>query len=76
MFRTRSFLNPRQFGPYAVEAAIGAGGMGEVFRAKDTRLRPTVAIKGSPEKVELHSEGPTLLDRSTLRDRKWSKRVD
>ena len=34
-----------QLGPYKIEAPIGAGGMGEVFRAHDTRLRRTVAIK-------------------------------
>lgn len=34
-----------QIGPYKLEAAIGAGGMGQVFRALDTRLRRTVAIK-------------------------------
>ncbi len=34
-----------QVGPYKLEAAIGAGGMGQVFRAVDTRLRRTVAIK-------------------------------
>ena len=31
-------------GPYKIEAPIGAGGMGEVFRAHDTRLRRTVAL--------------------------------
>src|ERR1700732_2275494 len=38
-----------KLGPYEIVAPIGAGGMGEVFRAKDTRLRRDVAIKVLPE---------------------------
>ena len=38
-------LTGAQFGPYHLESRIGGGGMGEVYRARDTRLGRTVAIK-------------------------------
>ena len=39
----------KRLGPYEVIAPLGAGGMGEVWRAKDTRLDRSVAIKILPE---------------------------
>src|SRR6202165_3040113 len=55
-----AILRGTRLGPYEILSSIGAGGMGEVYRAKDTRLDRIVAIKVLP---------PHLADRAELRER-------
>jgi len=43
-----AILPGKRLGPYEILSAIGAGGMGEVYRARDTRLDRIVAIKVLP----------------------------
>ena len=43
-----ALVSGARLGPYEIQAAIGAGGMGEVYQARDTRLDRTVAIKILP----------------------------
>ncbi len=50
----------KRLGPYEILSAVGAGGMGEVYRARDTRLDRIVAIKILPDH---------LADRAELRER-------
>ncbi len=53
-------ITGKRLGPYEILSAVGAGGMGEVYRARDTRLDRIVAIKILPDH---------LADRAELRER-------
>jgi serine/threonine protein kinase/Tol biopolymer transport system component len=52
-----------RLGPYEVQSAIGAGGMGEVYRARDTRLDRTVAVKILPAHLSADSAARQRFDR-------------
>jgi serine/threonine protein kinase/Tol biopolymer transport system component len=52
-----------RLGPYEILAPIGAGGMGEVYRARDTRLGRDVAVKVLPEHVAKNAEALARFER-------------
>jgi serine/threonine protein kinase len=58
-----------RLGPYEIVSAIGAGGMGEVYRAKDTRLDRTVAVKVLPSHLV---SDPELKQRMAPTSWSWS----
>src|SRR5579864_506979 len=55
--------NGTKLGPYEVLAPLGAGGMGEVYRAKDSRLDRTVAIKVLPPHLSSNVESRQRMER-------------
>ncbi|HEX9305230.1 MAG TPA: serine/threonine-protein kinase, partial [Thermoanaerobaculia bacterium] len=50
-------------GSYEILSPLGAGGMGEVYRARDTRLRRDVAIKALPQDLAANPERLARLER-------------
>ncbi|MGB8580963.1 MAG: serine/threonine-protein kinase [Candidatus Sulfotelmatobacter sp.] len=52
-----------KLGPYEIQSLLGAGGMGEVYRARDTRLDRTVAIKILPTHLSSDPEFKQRFDR-------------
>ena len=51
-----SLISGSRLGPYEVLSPLGAGGMGEVYKAKDARLERTVAIKVLPTQLSSSEE--------------------
>src|ERR1700693_187197 len=52
-----------KLGPYEIQSPLGAGGMGEIYRAKDTRLDRTVAVKILPSHLSDNIEAKQRFDR-------------
>jgi serine/threonine protein kinase len=44
-----ALVSGMKVGPYEILAPLGAGGMGEVYRVRDTKLNRDVALKALPE---------------------------
>src|ERR1700752_783605 len=52
-----------KLGPYEIQSPLGAGGMGEVYKARDTRLDRTVAVKILPSHLSENPEARQRFDR-------------
>lgn len=52
-----------KLGPYEIQSPLGAGGMGEVYRARDTRLDRTVAVKILPAHLADHPDARSRFER-------------
>jgi Tol biopolymer transport system component len=58
-----SLVSGTKLGPYEIQSPLGAGGMGEVYRAKDTRLDRMVAVKILPSHLSDNVEAKQRFDR-------------
>lgn len=58
-----SLVSGAKLGPYEIQVPLGAGGMGEVYRARDTRLDRTVAIKVLPGHLSASAQGRQRFER-------------
>src|SRR5262252_1197829 len=57
-----TLLAGRRLGPYEILSPLGAGGMGEVYRARDTRLGRVVAVKVLSEQLQESAEALTRFE--------------
>ena len=65
-----TLLTGRRIGVYQIQTLLGAGGMGEVYRAHDTKLNRDVALKVLPEtsrSIPIASAGSSVKHRSSPR---------
>src|SRR6478609_9048059 len=58
-----SLTSGSRLGPYEIQSPLGAGGMGEVYRALDTRLQRIVAVKILPSHLSENPEAKERFDR-------------
>ena len=65
-----------RLGPYEILAPLGAGGMGEVYKARDTRLDRVVAIKILPTRLSSSEEGRKRFEREARTISQLSQHLD